>query len=167
MIQFQAMNYLNLLFIRYLVEQVPTEYNVSFPFGKYNHPHLYFKMFTVSILAIESVRHSASSSQRLFIVDETQSNSSVLDHRSLLESAIDRRRSFVHDRPRTAISGIVRSYSSSSFESPDEDPDSDWDDDDEEATTEIHSSTSATEQESDSNHHVDEDTISQTTLRIT
>ena len=119
------------------------------------------------ISAIESVSHSASSSQRLFIVDETQSNSSVLDHRSLLESAIDRRRSFVHDRPRTAISGIVRSYSSSSFESPDEDPDSDWDDDDEEATTERQSSTSTTEQESDSNHHVDEDTISQTTLRIT
>ena len=112
--------------------------------------------------------HSASSSQRLFIVDETQSNTSVLDHRSLLESAIDRRRSFVHDRPRTAISGIVRSYSSSSFESPDEDPDSDWDDDDEvEATTERQSSANTTEQESDSNHHIDEDTISQTTLRIT
>ena len=45
----------------------------------------------------------------------------------ILRSANDRRRSFMNDRPKTAISGIVRSYSSSSFESPDEDSDSDWD----------------------------------------
>ena len=45
----------------------------------------------------------------------------------ILRSANDRRRSFMNDRPKTAISGIVRSYSSSSFDSPDEDSDSDWD----------------------------------------
>ena len=47
------------------------------------------------------------------------------------QSAVERRRSFMHERPRTSTSAILRSYSSSSFESPDEssDSDSDWDDD--------------------------------------
>lgn len=47
-----------------------------------------------------------------------------------LPSATDRRRSLINDlRPRTSTTTILRSYSSSSFESPDEDEDqdSDWD----------------------------------------
>ena len=46
-----------------------------------------------------------------------------------LPSATDRRRSLINDRPKTSTTTILRSYSSSSFESPDddEDQDSDWD----------------------------------------
>ena len=55
-------------------------------------------------------------------------NNSAISERQF-QSAVDRRRSFINERPKTAISGIVRSYSSSSFESPDENSDSDssWD----------------------------------------
>ena len=47
-----------------------------------------------------------------------------------LPSATDRRRSLISERPRTSTT-ILRSYSSSSFESPDEnsESDDDWDDD--------------------------------------
>ena len=81
--------------------------------------------FIFTAYEASSQHSSATSNQRLFIIDETQSNSSAMDR--ILRSANDRRRSFMNDRPKTAISGIVRSYSSSSFESPDEDSDSDWD----------------------------------------
>ena len=49
-----------------------------------------------------------------------------------LPSATDRRRSLISERPRTSTT-ILRSYSSSSFESPDDNSDSedDWDDDSE------------------------------------
>ena len=58
----------------------------------------------------------------------TNNNNSAISERQF-QSAVDRRRSFINERPKTAISGIVRSYSSSSFESPDENSDSDssWD----------------------------------------
>ena len=47
-----------------------------------------------------------------------------------LQSATDRRRSLINERPRTSTTTILRSYSSSSFESPDEEDEnqeSDWD----------------------------------------
>lgn len=46
-----------------------------------------------------------------------------------LPSAAERRRSLISERPKTSTSAILRSYSCSSFESPDEDEeiDSEWD----------------------------------------
>ena len=53
-------------------------------------------------------------------------DSSVVD--LSLPSATERRRSLISERPKTSTT-ILRSYSSSSFESPDENEDSDWDSD--------------------------------------
>ena len=69
-------------------------------------------------------------------------NNAILERQ--FQSAIDRRRSFINERPKTAISGIVRSYSSSSFESPDENSDSDSSWDEEVISTENHSNSSRT-----------------------
>ena len=70
------------------------------------------------------------------------SNNAILERQ--FQSAVDRRRSFINERPKTAISGIVRSYSSSSFESPDENSDSDSSWDEEVISTENHSNSSRT-----------------------
>ena len=69
-------------------------------------------------------------------------NNSAISERQF-QSAVDRRRSFINERPKTAISGIVRSYSSSSFESPDENSDSDSSWDEEVTSTENHDSNSS------------------------
>ena len=54
-------------------------------------------------------------------------------------SAAERRRSLISERPRTSTSAILRSYSSSSFESPDEDDsDSDWDNEEPTEITTVH-----------------------------
>ena len=66
--------------------------------------------------------------------DRIRQNSSSSPHPDSadlsLPSAADRRRSLISERPKTSTT-ILRSYSSSSFESPDEnsDSDDDWDDD--------------------------------------
>ena len=66
------------------------------------------------------------------------SEETVVNISNLLDDT-RRRRSLISERPLTSTSAIVRSYSSSSFESPDEEDNSsdDWGDSDSERTREI------------------------------
>lgn len=74
---------------------------------------------------IVAVDHSASSSGAPGTSNSRPNTQGSLE---LDVSFTQRRRSLLSERPKTSTSAILRSYSSSSFESPDEDEQSDWDD---------------------------------------